>query len=171
MLLTKYRTHLLASLCAFLLLATFAFAQAESKGGLVPCGNTGKAQCNWCDLIQLIQNLINYAIYLGVIIFSIVIAYAGWGYMTRESKYISGLGGEGVQTAKSMLTGAVTGLVCIMVGWLVVDTLLKALVNDAKFGVWNKIDCEIKTTTEGGYSLPTNARPTTGGGYSDIPRR
>jgi hypothetical protein len=173
MLLTKYRTHLLASLCAFLLLATFAFAQTESKGGLVPCGNTGKAQCNWCDLIQLIQNLINYAIYLGVLIGAIVFAYAGVEYMTMKSDigFMRSGGAGGVEYAKSLLKGVVTGLVCIMVGWLVIDTLLKALVDDAKFGVWNKIDCEIKTTTEGGYSLPTNARPTTGGGYSDIPRR
>lgn len=163
----------LISAASFAVLAAFVFAQ-ESKG-LVPCGNTGQAQCGWCDLIQLIQNLINYAVYLGVLVGALVFAYAGWSYMTMKSQYIGGYSGEGVEYAKKLLWGVVMGMVFILGGWLVVDTLLKALVDDAKFGVWNKIDCQIRTTTEGGYSLPTNARPgpndgrrDRGGNYTDF---
>jgi hypothetical protein len=164
-----------------LLLATtyFAFAQgAPDPGngkGLVPCNGP---DCNWCSLIQLIQNLINYAIYLGVLMGALVFAYAGWSYMTMKSQFIGGYSGEGVEYAKKLLWGVVIGMMCILGGWLVIDTLLKALVDDAKFGVWNKIDCQIQTnTTEAGsnYSLPTNARrgPNQGrydafGDYSDF---
>jgi hypothetical protein len=141
----------------FFLCASISLAQ-----GLVPCAGPN---CNWCSLIQLIQNLINYAIYLGVLISAIVFAYAGVEYMTQESDWnmlrSSGKGGK--EYAKNLLTSVMMGLVIILSGWLVVDTLLKALVSDAKLGMWNKIECTVRATTEGGYSLPTNPRPNSGG--------
>lgn len=155
----------------FVFLILVALAYGEDTKGLVPCKGP---DCNWCSLIQLIQNLINYAIYLGVLIAAIVFAYGGASYMMMGTKYI-GDGGEGFEHAKKILMGVIWGLVAILAGWLVVDTLLKALVDDAKFGVWNKIECQTTATTEGGYSLPTNARTgpnqgryDRGGDYSDF---
>ena len=138
----------------YLLLSTVAYA-----AGLVPCDGS---DCTWCSIVQMIQNLINYAIYLGVLATAIMFAYAGFLYLT------DGGSSEKVGKAKKMFSEVLVGLVCILGGWLLIDTLMKALTGD-KIGPWNKIQCSVSysndTSVPTGGSVRTNNRPRS---YSDV---
>ena len=73
-------------------------------------------------------------------------AYAGWKYMTAGGNI-----GKATQ-ARDIFTNVAIGLVIILAGWLVVDTVMKTLVKEhAGFGPWNKI-------CSGGVDLDPRAR-------------
>jgi Type IV secretion system pilin len=142
---------MLAAAMVIVLLVLVDFTNTFAAG-IVPCSGS---DCNWCSLIQLIQNLINYAIYFGVLIGALVFAYGGASYMLQG--FVPG-SAEHVTRAKGILRGVIVGIIVVLIGWLVIDTLLKALVDEGKFGVWNKISCDLQTTTDTkGNSLPTNS--------------
>ena len=45
-----------------------------------------------------------------------------------------------ISAARSMFTNVAIGLVIILAGWLVVDTVMRTLVvSDTSFGPWNRI--------------------------------
>lgn len=99
-------------------------------GGLVPCNNTpdGKTglipdgqACNFDSFITLVHNVINYIILLILPIAAIVIAYVGFLFLT------SGGSSEVKTKAKGILRKVVIGLICIMAGWLIVNTILSAV--------------------------------------------
>ena len=75
-----------------------AFAFGASGAGLVPCGVTPNGQvsdsntsteCQACNVVQLIQELITFAIGLSIPIAMAMFAYAGFLYFS------SGAGGGG----------------------------------------------------------------------------
>lgn len=151
----------------FLLLLIFIlcllFSSVSYAAGLVPCDG---ADCTWCSLIQMIQNLINYAIYLGVMASAIMFAYTGFLFLT------DGGNSEKVSQAKSMFRNVVIGIVCILAGWLLIDTLMKALTG-GKIGPWNQIQCSVEQRYDNNVRVPTGGSVKTNStprGYSDINR-
>jgi len=111
----------------------FAFAQLPDK--IVPCKGV---DCNICHLEQLAQNVLNAGIAIAVFLSAVLFAYAGWKYMTAGGNI-----GKATQ-AREIFTNVAIGLVIILAGWLVVDTIMKTLVKEhAGFGPWNKI-CAIQ---------------------------
>lgn len=80
----------------------------------------------------VIQNLVNLAIAIGVVIFVLVASYAGVLFMA------SSVNPRGKEQAKSMLMSAVLGLVIALAAWLLVDFVMKALYNE-RWGPWNSI--------------------------------
>jgi hypothetical protein len=113
---------------------SLSIAQTNPTGALVPC--TG-LDCNWCSLVQLIQNLINYAIFLGTMVAALLFMWAGFLYITN------GGSSENISKAKKIFLAVAWGFVAILGGWLAVDTLMKALVGGtgSKFGPWNDFRC------------------------------
>lgn len=104
--------------------------------GLVPivpesCNGVGGCQ-SVCDIAQVAQNLLNDAIYIAVFLSAVLFAWAGWKYLTSVANP------EGITTARSIFFNVIIGLVIILAGWLVIDTLMKTLTG-ASFGPWNKI--------------------------------
>ncbi len=107
--------------------------------GLVPivpesCNGVGGCQ-SVCDIAQVAQNLLNDGIYIAVFLSAMLFAWAGWKYLTNVAS------SEGVTKAKEIFINVAVGLVIILAGWIVVDTLMKTLTG-ASFGPWNKI-CEL----------------------------
>ncbi len=106
---------------------------------IVPSQCTG-CPCNYFGLLQLIQNLMNAGIALGLIAFSLALAYAGATIMLNPTSP------EMRSTARSMLLNIAVGLVILLSAWLVVDFIMKliydpeaTLSGGESFGPWNEI--------------------------------
>jgi hypothetical protein len=114
---------------------TFA---AESTG-LVTCGFTDASgnfnSCDFCDFVVMVSNIVSWLFGFLVIVAVLMIVYAG-------IKLVISAGNPSAMTsAKSMITNVLIGFVIVLSAWLIVDTLLKALVDgDSGFGVWNQIE-------------------------------
>lgn len=62
-----------------------ALQTTPDKGFIVSCagpnaetvGGKELPACSWCTLVQMISNMVQYAIYFAVIVSSLVFAYAG----------------------------------------------------------------------------------------------
>ncbi len=119
---------------ATLLFPTFVEAQ-----GLVPaCGvpDTG-GYCELCHVVGLIDNVIDFIIIdLSWPVAAILFAYAGFLYLTS-----AGNPGQ-ITKARSIFGDVAIGFIIILVAWLVVDTVMKTLVDQSTFGrPWNQIEC------------------------------
>ena len=113
----------------------FAFAQIIPT--IVPedCRGADAAQnCGICDLAQLAQNVLNAGIYIAIFLSAVLFAWAGWKYVTAGGNV-----GKATQ-AREIFTNVLVGLIIILAGWLVVDTLMKTLVKeDGGFGPWSPV--------------------------------
>lgn len=112
-----------------------AAATATFFGPIVPpechCDSTQSAPDLGC-VLQVIENLMNFAISIGVIIFVLVAAYAGLLWMT------SPVNPHNREMGRSILINAVIGLLITLSAWLMVDFIMKTLYN-GQFGPWNAI--------------------------------
>ncbi len=109
-------------------LPTLVFAQAGIPTRLVPCNGV---DCTVCHIATLAQNLINLGVFLFVFFAAIMFAYAGFMYLTDQAL-------QGQSKAKAMFGHVAGGLVILLSAWLIVDTLMKALLG-GNFGPWNDI--------------------------------
>ena len=124
-------------LVIFFVAPSIALAANALPGQIVPetCKNVGGCQ-SVCDLATVAQNVLNTGIYIAVFLSAVLFAWAGWLYLTSVA------GGE-ISRAKEIFMNVAVGLVIILAGWLVVDTLMRTLVGDGgSFGPWNKI-CQL----------------------------
>lgn len=116
----KLKKYLIPSLTSvivlvILLLPVLSFA-AEWKG-LVAC----KEDCDFGDLMQLINKVINFILVsMAIPIAAIMFAYAGFLLVTAQ-------GGEAKSTAKTIFTNTVFGLLLAVGSWIIINTLLSIL--------------------------------------------
>lgn len=123
---------------------------------------------DWGCVLQTVQNTVNLGISLGVVIATLIIAYAGAVWL------ISPVNPESREMGRTMLMNAVIGLVIMLVGWLFVDFLMKQIYNPdasaegvARLGFWNEILAT--DSNEDTYCIARrpefgeNPAPTTGG--------
>ncbi|MGB4076819.1 MAG: pilin [Minisyncoccia bacterium] len=141
-------------------LAAFA-APTDFFGPLLPvvchCEEQGSAP-DWGCVWLTLQNILNFAMSLGVLIFVLTAAYAGILFMT------SPVHPQNRELGRSVLLNAVVGLLLALSAWLMVDFIMGALYNPSKgFGPWNAIltansdalclkknEAPVADTTEGG---------------------
>lgn len=83
--------------------------------------------------LQLIQNLMNAGIAIGIIAFVLVTAYAGASFMLNPTNP------ESRTKARSMLINVVVGMIILLTAWLVVDFIMKVLYDETNYGPWNSI--------------------------------
>lgn len=120
--------------------------------------------CGWGGVLQLVQNLMNVGISIGVIAFVLVAAYAGFQFMVNPTNP------EARNQAKSMLFNVVIGMFIVLSAWLLVDFIMKTLYNpDAtsagvQYGPWNEILTDKSGTT---CIQPTHSAPI----GSDLPNK
>jgi len=118
----------------FLILISPALAFAQIPT-IVPCtGATGANPCTICHIAQLAQNTLNAGVYIAVFLSAVLFAYAGWQYITA--------GGESgkAESAKKIFWNVGVGLILILAAWLIVDLIMKMLVNEqALRGPWHAI--------------------------------
>ncbi len=94
--------------------------------------------CQLCDLIKLVNKLIQFmtAFAFGIaVIFFLYAAYLiMWG----------GVNGEVLTKGKNIAKGTVVGLIIVLSSWVVINTIFQTLVNQGVGGIgapWNEIKC------------------------------
>jgi hypothetical protein len=123
----------------FLFLAPMTARAASFFGPIVP------PACNCADVngvstapaygcvLATIQNLINFGVTIGIVVFTFALVYAGFVWMT------SGGNPEARNKGRSMLLNVIIGLVILLIAWLVVDFIMKKIYNSDAYGPWNGI--------------------------------
>lgn len=146
------------------LMLVFLFPDVTSAAsGLVPCDGL---DCNFCHVVDLGNNVIKWLIGVLMLVFAIMAVSAGFGLVT------SGGNTAAKETAKSKFTNAIIGLVIVLAAWLIVDTVMRALLNGGTgtlsngvytgSGPWSQIECVApKVPTVGqAPTTPTTPPPT-----------
>ena len=124
-----------AILLVIVIIAPSIALGAGMPSQIVPCSGTsanGGTECNVCSLVTLAQNILNTAIYVAVFLSAFLFAYAGWEYATAGGN--SGKAGH----AKEIFWNVLMGLVVMLVGYLIIDTIMRTLVN-AQLLPWSNI--------------------------------
>lgn len=85
-------------------------------------------------VLQLVQNLINLGISLGIVFVTLFLIWAGFSFI------MSATNAEARGHAKKMLTNAVIGILIVLSAWLIVDFIIKTVAGgETTFGPWNSI--------------------------------
>lgn len=114
------------------------FVSFGDTTGLVPECSGGGPFCQACDLLELVQNLINFAVYAATLVATLMFVYAGFLYVTA-----SAAGQEQFKKARNIFVNVFIGFVVILIAWLVVDLIMKTFLGETggTFGPWNQIEC------------------------------
>lgn len=125
----------------FFLLPIEVYAQKP----LVPCGLNANLsdQCQLCDLVKLVQNVIDFIIlYLAAPFATLLIAWAGIKLMVFADN-------ESERTkARQLLWDILIGFLVILLAWTIVIVIMNALVKDSKAedSSWFRIECTARIT-------------------------
>jgi len=118
----------------------WALIPFAANAALVLCGTSGHPRdCNFCDLFILAQTII-YFLMLEIALPLAIVALIYGGFM-----WITAGGDPGkVTKGRKAIEYAVYGMVFAFAAWIIVDTVLKALLagglgNIQGWGPWNKI--------------------------------
>lgn len=95
--------------------------QGPIEGGLVPCDGSPEHPCRFTSLIDLVNRIIQYLIYLMIPLAAIVFAYAGFILITQGGSPAAR------ETAKGMFIKVVIGLIFVLGAWLIMSTIMTAL--------------------------------------------
>lgn len=117
-----------------ILMPQLTFGQEE--GGLVSCDGI---DCNFCDVIETTDNVIDFLFEALSVVAVILLVVAGFRLVTSAGDV------SAMTQARSMFTSVIIGLVIVLSAWLIVDTVMKALlVKDgefaSQFGQWNSLE-------------------------------
>src|SRR3989344_5440047 len=123
------RPAVMAALGFAVIVVPLSWAAAQ---GLVPC--TG-LNCQACSVVSLIQNVIRFVMTASIPIAAILFAYAGILYFTS-----GGSTGQ-IEKAHSIFGKVALGFILTISGWLIVETILRAVLAPTYFQNWNTITC------------------------------
>ena len=133
----KRQTWLILAALVLVIVPIFAYAQ-----GLVPCtgvtieGDRSFTNCGFCELVQLVNRVVDWLIGVLSIIAAIMIAYSGFRLVT------SGGNSGAKEEAKKMITNIVIGFVIVLAAWLLIDLMMQSLSGGQVNGrVWQEIQC------------------------------
>ncbi len=148
-------------LAGLLSVSVFLVTPVFAANGLVPCDGV---DCSSCHLVTLADNILKFLISVSVIIAAVMFVIGG---LTM----VMSAGDTGkVDKGREMMSNAIIGIVIVLAAWLVVDTVLKMVLSDTAYGMWNKIQCTTQTAATPPPSQPgsvtggVGTTPITGGG-------
>jgi hypothetical protein len=115
----------------------------DGAGGFVPCDGT---DCSACHLAIMANTIIKWLIGILFLIFAGLMFVAGFGLITSAGNV------SAKEAAKSKFTNAIIGILIVLASWLIVDTIMKAMLKgdpgDEKtvghiegYGPWSQITC------------------------------
>jgi len=136
----------LLTLTLFLLAPETVSAQLVPLVPLVQCDGV-KVECDLCAFVQMFDRIEKWLVAILTLVAVMLMVYAGF-------KMVSSTGNpSAVQEAKKLLVNVLIGFVIVLAAWVIVDTLLKALMGDtAQVGrIWSPAgqDCgDMGTTTD-----------------------
>lgn len=133
-------------------LAPQVFAEEEATGIAQLAGCTG-VDCTACNVVDMANGVITWLIGILFIVFALLMAIAGVKLVTSGGNH------HALDEAKSSFTNAIIGFLIILSAWLVVDTIMRALVGtDANPGsikvegevsgwlFWTDVQCQVQVT-------------------------
>jgi hypothetical protein len=114
-----------------------------SGSGFVPCSG---ADCSPCDLVVMFNTILKWVMLMIFLIFAIIAVKAGINMVVK------GTASE-LSAAKKSFVNAFIGLFIILAAWLMIDTLLRSLLDGGNldavhsgYGPWSKIQCAYQVT-------------------------
>lgn len=120
----------------FIVSVFFIFPLYSSAAGLVDlaCGVDGR--CQLCDLVSVANKLINFAIIdLAMPLAALAFGWAGLLYITSG-------GGTQADQARELFWKVGKGLIFVLAGWFIVNTIVRALITNQSYAPWNEIACQ-----------------------------
>jgi hypothetical protein len=117
-------------------------------GGLVPNCSFPYIDCQLCFLLELVNNVIRF------LIVDVATPIAALSFAVAGIMYLTAAGNTGqIARAHSIFKKVVIGFILILAAWLLIDTVMKYLVQDDNFGPWNEFDCVTQPLPQ---ALPTS---------------
>jgi len=124
---------------------------------LVPACRDSNCGCDFVDVMQLVQNIMNFAIYLGTIVLVLILVYVGFLYVTNPASPAN------IQKAKSVATSAIIGFVVLLGAFLIVSTIMNTFAREDAVGNWESFfgvtkevcETDLEISTPGGGSGST----------------
>lgn len=121
--------------------------------GLVTCVGP---DCNWCSLMSLVNNVVEWLIIFLSVIAVIVLVIAGFKLVTSAGNT------EAWSSAKSMFTNVILGIIIVLAAWLAIDTTLVMLTGGG-INYWLPDDCGgANAMTSSGAGAAAGSRAVTG---------
>lgn len=84
-----------------------------------------KNPCEFKDVIIIVQRIINFLIYIGVVAATLAFAYAGYLYITAAGKV------EAIKHAHSIFVKVIIGFALMLGAWLIVNAFESIFLNPA----------------------------------------
>lgn len=136
---------ILLSAISYMLFANTTLAQnlnLDFLKGIVPCGTRANpAMCTVCDFFKLIQNIINFLLFVAAPLVTLGAIYIAFIFL------FSGGSSKLIQDARSKIGFLIWGVVWVFGSWLVLNTILNVVANPAAFPwPWNKVQCSVTTS-------------------------
>jgi len=129
--------------------------QTTSAASLAEFAGCTGTDCSACNVASLANGVIQWIIGFLFVLFAGLMAWAGFGLVTSNGNQ------QALDQAKEYFVNAVVGLIIILSAWLIVDTIMRALVgNSANPGsvqasgrasgwlFWSEIECFSQITPE-----------------------
>jgi len=115
-------------------------AESTFFGPIVPA-ECQSCPCGFAGVLEIMRHLMNFAVTLGVIVLTIMIAWGGLMYI------LSVANPENRRQANATITGALIGIALVLSSWLIIDFVMRTLYSgpdgsEGKFGPWNSILAE-----------------------------
>ncbi|NCN52944.1 hypothetical protein GW950_00590 [Candidatus Wolfebacteria bacterium] len=107
-------------------------ANITSAQGLVPCSGV---DCNLCDLLVLVNNLITFMIEATIALAALFFAYGAF------TMILAGGSPDNVNKGKESMFTAIKGVVVILTAWLILGTIIQMLSGSSSPLPWNEIKC------------------------------
>lgn len=115
--------------------------------GFVTCSGV---DCSFCNLVEMANIIIIWLFGVIALLFMVLMVVAGFGLVMSAGNQSE------LASAKSKFTNAIIGLLIVMSAWLVIDTIMKTLLQDGDldymssgWGPWYEIECTEQTETLG----------------------
>lgn len=136
-----------------LLLGLFLNPLFSQAAGLVPCGGPEENPCTACDLLILVQNVIEFVIRAAFIICIVLIIYGGFRWLLSLGKQ------ENIALGQKTIISALFGLLIVLASWLIVHTIFWLLAPkiegiDNLNSTWFKLECYPRGESGGGIIPP-----------------
>ena len=124
---TKNKFLFCAVFCFVVLLvfSPFFTTQAGSHDtGLVPCGSEGQDPCNFCHLLELGQNVIDFVVKTLIIpLGALFIAIGGFFIMFSAGSP------DKAKRGRDVIKAAILGVVIALFAWMILDITIRTLAN------------------------------------------
>ena len=120
--------------------AAHAQTSAYDPGTIVPqCSGaalfsgSSEHQCTFCDFMQLVQNVLDFILFLAIITAGGLFAWAGWLYVTSIDNPTN------VKKAHDIFRNGIIGLLLVLGAYTIVDTIIKTLAGGNLLSDWNNL--------------------------------